>query len=118
MKHDRATRHASERQELGDDLRITKITPRPTCGGTWVRGTVAGHRFEGLVFEGHAELPEWELGTSRISKLWIQRIADDETVFHFDRGADVDAQDAATREIVELLAEGLAGFATTRGGGA
>ena len=62
--------------DLGDDLRITKITRRASGGGTWVCGTIAGHRFDALVFPEHAENPEWEIGDSRISKLWVQRLAD------------------------------------------
>ena len=60
--------------ELGDDLRITKTTRRASGGGTWVCGTIAGHRFDALVFPEHAENPEWEIGDSRISKLWVQRL--------------------------------------------
>ncbi len=39
----------SEDLELGDDLRITKTTRRAAGAGTWVCGTIAGHRFDALV---------------------------------------------------------------------
>ena len=61
--------------DIGDDLRITKTTRRAAGSGTWVCGTLHGHRFDALVFPEHAENAEWELGDSRISKLWIKRLA-------------------------------------------
>ena len=51
---------------IGDDLRITKTTRRAAGGGTWVIGTIAGHRFA-LVFPEHAESPDYELGSMRKS---------------------------------------------------
>ena len=77
----------SEDLESGDDLRITKTTRRAAGNGTWVCGTFAGHRFDALVFPEHADNPDWEIGDSRISKLWVQRLADRRTVFNWDRGA-------------------------------
>jgi hypothetical protein len=53
-----------------------------------VIGTIAGHRFQALVFPEHAECHEYELGESRISKLWLQRLADKQEVANFDRGWD------------------------------
>src|SRR5690349_10354714 len=93
---------------FGDDLTFARQTPRPTCGGVWVIGLLAGHRFQALVFPGHAEDPAWELGASRISKLWVQRRVDHAVVFNFDRGPDVPAQDAQARAVVDFLAAGLA----------
>ena len=92
---------------FGDDLTFTR-QPRPAVGGTWVIGLVAGQRFQALVFEEHADDPTWELGASRISKLWVQRLADRTVVFNFDRGLDVPAQDAAARAVVQLLTAELA----------
>ena len=66
--------------DLGHDLEITKTTRRNTVGGTWVSGTIHGHRFDALVFPEHAESPDYELDDSRISKLWVQRLADKATV--------------------------------------
>ena len=94
--------------EMGDDLRITKTTRRASGGGTWVIGTIAGHRFDALVFPEHAECPDYELGDSRISKLWLQRIADKTTVVNFDRGWDIRPATKIATAIVDFLAAGLA----------
>jgi hypothetical protein len=93
---------------IGDDLRITKTTRRAAGGGTWVIGTIAGHRFNALVFHEHAESPDYELNTSRISKLWVQRLADGKTVVNFDRGWDIRPTDATAAEVMDFLAAGLA----------
>jgi hypothetical protein len=94
--------------DLGFDLKITKTTRRAAGAGTWVSGTLQGHRFDALVFPEHADNPEWEIGDSRISKLWIQRLADKRTVFNWDRGADVPAGDQIAACIVDYLCGGLA----------
>lgn len=94
--------------DLGDDLEITKTTRRASGGGTWVCGRLAGHRFDALVFPEHADNPEWELGDSRISKLWVQRLADMQTVFSWDRGMDVPAADQMAGAVIDFLAAGLA----------
>ncbi len=94
--------------DLGDDLEITKTTRRASGGGTWVSGTIAGHRFDALVFPEHAEVADYELGDSRISKLWVQRLTDKQTVFNWDRGMDVEATTDIARAIVDFLAAGLA----------
>lgn len=46
--------------EMLDTLEITKKTGRPT-GGTWVKGNIAGHAFESLVFPEHATDAAYEL---------------------------------------------------------
>ena len=94
--------------DLGYDLKITKTTRRAAGGGTWVCGTIAGHRFDALVFPEHAECEEYELGTSRISKLWLRRQADRQVVANFDRGWDFEPTTDAAREIVGFLAAGIA----------
>ena len=94
--------------DLGDDLEITKITRRHAGNGTWVRGTLHGHRFDALVFEDHAECESYEIERSRISKLWIQRIADKQSVFNWDRGLDQPATTPLAQSIVEFLCAGLA----------
>ena len=94
--------------EIGDDLRITKTTRRASGGGTWVIGTIAGHRFDALVFPEHAECPNYELGDSRISKIWVQRLSDKATVVNFDRGWDVRPTTKTAQAIVNFLAAGLA----------
>jgi len=94
--------------DLGDDLEITKITRRASGGGTWICGRLAGHRFDALVFPEHAEVADYELGESRISKLWVQRLADKQTVFNWDRGLDIPATTDLAQTIVDFLAAGLA----------
>ncbi len=92
------------------DLTITKISNRnPNVGGSWVRGKINNeYRFDALVFAEHAESEDYELNGSRISKLWVQRIADRQTMFNFDRGLDVAAANTETQVIVDFLCMGLA----------
>lgn len=95
--------------EVLDTLKIKQIELRSVGAGKWVTGTIADHRFEALVFSDHATNREWEVGgDSRISKLWVQRISDDATVYNWDRGPDVEPATAMARVIVDLLAAGLA----------
>ncbi len=94
--------------DLGDDLQITRITRQAAGTGTWISGTLSGHRFDALVFPAHADNPEWELGQSQISKLWIKQVETNREVFNWDRGADVPAADETTHAIVDFLAAGLA----------
>ncbi|MGE4157624.1 MAG: hypothetical protein AB7F75_00840 [Planctomycetota bacterium] len=94
--------------DLGDDLVITKTSRRASGGGTWVCGRLNGHRFDALVFPEHADMPEWEIGDSKISKLFVQRLADKEIVYNWDRGLDVPAKDATVQAIVDFLCAGLA----------
>lgn len=101
-------RKNTKASEMGDDLRITKTTRRASGGGTWVSGTIAGYRFDALVFPEHAENPEWELGQSRISKLWLSRIANKATSFNWDRGLDIPAASKNAQAVVDFLAAGLA----------
>lgn len=99
-----------ELHEIGDDLFVSNIVPRDSAPGMWVAGTLNGHSFEALVFDDHASCPDWELGQSRISKLWIQRLADRRTVFNWDRGPDQPAANETVQKIVDFLAEGLADY--------
>lgn len=103
------TTHANQHDagELLATLRITKNDGR-RVGGRWVTGTIAGHAFDALVFPEHAECETYELGDSRISKLFIRRDADRATVAHFERGWDVEPQNDLARALVDLLAAGLA----------
>jgi hypothetical protein len=93
--------------ELGFDMVITKTTRQGAGFGTWVCGRILGHRFEALVFCAHAQNPEWEIGQSRISKLWVQRRGDRFTVFNWDRGMDLEAINPTARAIVEYLVSTL-----------
>jgi hypothetical protein len=99
---------ATNAPAFGDDLTF-RLQPRPGgVGGSWVIGLVAGHRFQALVFPEHAENPDYELGLSRVSKLWVQRVADGAVVFNFDRGLDLPARDARAQAAVDFLAAELA----------
>jgi hypothetical protein len=91
------------------DLTITKISNRNrNIGGSWVQGEMNDqYRFEALVFADHAESEEYELGRSKISKLWIQQISDRKTMFNFDRGLDVPAANTEIQVVVDFLCEGL-----------
>lgn len=91
------------------DLEITKTETRDSAAGTWISGTVDGcYRFSALVFAEHAESEEYELGRSRMSKLWIHDTGAGKTVFNFDRGLDIAAADTAADAVVGFLCEGLA----------
>ena len=94
--------------EIGDDLTITKSTRRAADAGTWVCGRLNGHRFDALVFPEQAETAEYELGDSRVSKLWVQRLADKTQVANFDRGWDMRPTSEDARAIVDFLCAGLA----------
>lgn len=104
------TRHAHETKplDLGADLVITKIARRASAGGAWVSGRLHGHRFEALVFPEHAECGEYEIGGSRISKLWLERLADHRVAYSWDRGLDIPAADATAQAVVDFLCAGLA----------
>lgn len=88
-------------------LRFTNTTPRAT-GGTWIRGSIGGHTFGALVFREHAETPAYELGDSRISKLWVREQGATATVAEFDRGWSLKPTTPAAAQITDLLAAGLA----------
>ena len=98
----------TETVEIGDDLIITKSTRQASGSGTWVLGRLNGHRFSALVFPAHAEHREWEIGDSRISKLWIQRLEDAREVYSWDRGQDMPAATELAQDLVGFLCAGLA----------
>jgi hypothetical protein len=100
--------HADDDFDPGYDFEITKTTRRAAGAGTWVIGRIDGFRFDALVFPAHAECADWELGESKISKLWLQRSADRATVFNWDRGADIAAANDEVQAVVDFLAAGLA----------
>ena len=91
------------------DLTITKISNRNRgAGGSWVQGKINDdYRFDALVFADHAEHESYELNQSKISKLWVQRLADRKVMFNFDRGLDVPAVNTEVQVIVDFLCEGL-----------
>ena len=103
-----ADENKEEDFEIGDDLEITKTTRRNAGSGTWVIGSLNNHKFEALVFPEHAECADYEIGDSKISKLWIQRLADKKEVYNWDRGLDTPAADKTAQAIVDFLCAGLA----------
>ncbi len=94
-------------EDIGDDFEIGFQNPRED-GCVWVQGYLNGVNFDALVFPEHAAKESYELDKSKISKLWIKRIADEKIVFNFDRGMDVAAADETTQKIVDFLCAGLA----------
>lgn len=87
-----------------DDLRIrtTRRDPRLGGAGVWATASVAGHEFEALIFPGHAENPAYEVGgDSRISKLWVKRLADGAVVYNWDRGLDVPPANALAAAVAD-----------------
>lgn len=94
-------------QEILASLKILKQTGRKT-GGVWVEGTIMGHSFEALVFAEHATDTSYELGTSRISKLFVQEHYTHLAVACFDRGWEVQPTNDLAKTITDLLAAGLA----------
>ena len=107
-KRKNGNRDTASAAEIGDDLVIWKTTRRHAVAGTWVNGTLNGHRFEALVFPEHAECPDYELGDSRISKLWMKCLADHRVVANFDRGWDIRPTTKIAQAVVDFLAAGLA----------
>jgi len=107
----KTTGDSLDAMDLMDTL-VIKTRPRTAgCGaGTWAKGTIGGHCFNALVFPEHAEQPDYELDESRISKLWVKWISDDEVVVSFDRGWDVRPTTPIAQSIVDLLAFGLAEY--------
>ena len=108
MAKKKTTKPAAAELDLGFDLEITKTSRRASGAGTWVSGTIHGHRFDALVFPEHADNPDYEIGDSRISKLWIERLADRKTVYNWDRGLDQKPADKTVAAIVDFLCAGLA----------
>lgn len=90
------------------ELKITKVSGERNVGGVWVIGTVDNYKFNALVFAEHALCESFELGQSKISKLWMRDSKTGKEVYNFDRGLDVPAANAETQQVVGFLAEGLA----------
>ena len=95
-------------KKIGEDLVIARTNPRTGVPGIWVNGILNAHRFSALVFSEHAEYPDYELETSRISKLWLKKIDGGETMANFDRGWDIRPRTKYAGKIVDFLAANLA----------
>lgn len=101
------TSETKRQMRIGNDITVFEVARRQ-CGGTWVQGTTEAYRFCALVFSEHADNPDWEIEQSRISKLWLQRIEDGRTVYNWDRGLDVAAENSAVQAVVRSLVAELA----------
>jgi hypothetical protein len=99
---------AKTNSNIGDDLVIARMTRRTGVPGLWVTGTLNRFRFSVLVFAEHAECPDYELGTSRISKLWLKEQNGGPTAANFDRGWDIRPTTKIAAAIVDFLAANLA----------
>ena len=75
-----------------------------------MKGSLSGYAFCALVFPEHAESPDYELSSSKISKLWMQHLADHKVVVNFDRGWDVRPTTDLESQVVDFLTAGLADF--------
>ena len=99
----------SDPDDILATLKITNVERHRTGGtGRWVTGTIGGFKFEALVFPEHAEVASYELGQSRISKLFVRHLATRQIAANFDRGWDVQPTSERARVVVDLLAAGLA----------
>jgi len=93
--------------DILETLDITQINRR-ILGGSWVYGTLGGHRFKALVFPEHASHPEIELNDGRISKLRLERLSDRAVIANFNRGWDIRPQTPLGARIVEILVDCIA----------
>ena len=76
----------TEPSTIGRDLTVSKVVDAALSPGTWLLGTVHGHRFEAKSYAEHALNLNWELGERRISNLFIQRIEDNRRFSVWARG--------------------------------
>jgi hypothetical protein len=97
----------ADHDDLLGTLRITKVTARASAPGSWVTGTIAGHRFEALVFPEPASDPAFEIEGSNISKFWMAD-GNGHAVADFDRGWNLRPTTGMAQRLTDLLAAGLA----------
>lgn len=93
-------------EERHGDITLTRRPQRGDSG--WVEGRIGAYRFSAKVYAGHALVPSYEIGSSRISKLHLTRLADGATAYAWDRGLDIQAIDAAAQTAVDCLCRRLA----------
>ncbi|MBA3935850.1 MAG: hypothetical protein H0X38_00135 [Planctomycetes bacterium] len=89
------------------DLVLTSAKPTDGTPG-WATGRVGAFRFCAKVYAGHALVPSYEIGRSRISKLELRRLDTDAVAYAWDRGLDIPAADTAAQAAVDSLAKHLA----------
>jgi hypothetical protein len=85
------------------------VEERPDSSRVWVRGTLDGYSFNALLYVAGTTNPAWQIGDSRISKLAVLRIADNEPVFNWDRGLEFEPADERAQRVVDWLVRYLAG---------
>ena len=94
--------------EIGSDFVILKTIRQASGAESFVIGRLNDHHFDAIVFAEHPKYPDFELGDSRITKLWLQRIADKTTVASFNRAWEMRPVNEIAQAIVEFLAANLA----------
>ena len=97
-----------QQPEIGSDFVILKTIRQASGAESFVIGRLNDHHFDAIVFAEHPKYPDFELGDSRITKLWLQRIADKTTVASFNRAWDMHPTTEIARAIVDFLATNLA----------
>ena len=97
-----------QRPEIGSDFMILKTIRQTSGAESFVIGRLNGHHFDAIVFAEHPKYPDFELGDSRITKLWLQRMADKATVASFNRSWDMRPATDIAQAIVDFLAANLA----------
>ena len=94
--------------KIGSDFVILKTIRQTSGEESFVIGRLNDHHFDAIVFAEHPKYPNFELADSRITKLWLQRIADKATVASFNRGWDMCPTTEIAQAIVDFLAANLA----------
>ena len=76
-------------------------------------GDIKGHMFWAKLYPLHAQRSSFELHRSRVSKLSIRRLSDEEEVVNFDRRWERPPQPGTERQVLDLLVARLAGLIYT-----
>ncbi len=86
------------------DLTAIKNDLNVTFDGRWIDGTHNGFRFQILAHAGNPDHNGTGMeSTPRITKLWVQRNSNKETVANYDRGWDVKPVDEDAVALVSKL---------------
>ncbi len=96
-----ATNETNDTSVIRASFRIISNKQDRVCGGRWVMGTIGGHKFEALVFAESARRG-W------ICQLTVEQIKDGKTVASYCLDWDRRPTTRETRNIVNVLVEGLA----------
>ncbi|MBA2480454.1 MAG: hypothetical protein H0V44_07310 [Planctomycetes bacterium] len=87
---------------------LALMNKRSSAGDGWVEGYIAGYSFCAKVYPEHADIPSYEIGRSRISKLEVRSLIDRALVYRWDRGLDVPALNSTAAAVVEAITDRLA----------